>query len=79
MANEFIARNGITSLGNVTVSGSIASNGTIIATNFNSVDAIVNTADTYTGTAKITNIITLSQAEYDAIGSPSSSYLYVII
>jgi len=79
MANEFIARNGITSLGNVIVSGSIASNGTIIATNFNSVDAIVNTADTYTGTAKITNIITLSQAEYDAIGSPSSSYLYVIV
>ena len=53
--------------------------GNILATNFNSDNAVVNTADTYTGTAKITNIITLSQAEYDAIGSPSSSYLYVII
>jgi len=59
--------------------GLTVTSGSILATNFNSDNAVVNTADTYTGTAKITNIITLSQAEYDAIGSPSSNYLYVII
>jgi len=44
-------------------------------------DFITNTADSYsyTGTAKITSIITLSQAEYDAIGSKDSATLYVII
>jgi hypothetical protein len=59
--------------------GLTVTSGSILATNFNSDNAVVNTADTYTDTAKITNIITLSQAEYDAIGSPSSNYLYVII
>ena len=65
--------------GSIVLTGSLSVSGSILATNFNSDNAVVNTADTYTGTAKITNIITLSQAEYDAIGSPSSNYLYVII
>ena len=42
-------------------------------------DGIVNTTDTYTATPKITNIVTLSAAEYAAIGSPSTSTLYIII
>lgn len=40
---------------------------------------VVNTGDVWASTSKITNIVTLTQAEYDAIVSPSSDYLYVII
>ncbi len=44
-----------------------------------SVGFVSNMSDTYTSTAKITDIITLSAAEYAAIGSPLTSTLYVII
>jgi hypothetical protein len=40
---------------------------------------VTNVNDTYTGTGKITDIITLTQAEYDGIGSPSVNSLYIII
>jgi hypothetical protein len=40
---------------------------------------VSNMSDTYTGTAKITNIITLSAAEYSAIVSPLTNTLYIII
>jgi hypothetical protein len=40
---------------------------------------VSNMSDTYTGTAKITDIVTLSSAEYAAIGSPLTSTLYIII
>jgi hypothetical protein len=40
---------------------------------------VSNMSDTYTGTAKITNIVTLSAAEYSAIVSPLTSTLYIII
>lgn len=43
------------------------------------IDGITNANDTYTGTPKITDIITLTAAEYSGIGSPSSNTLYVII
>ena len=42
-------------------------------------DFVKNTADTYTSSAKITQVITLSQAEYDAIVSPLTSTLYIIL
>jgi hypothetical protein len=42
-------------------------------------DFVKNTADTYTSSAKVTQIVTLSQAEYDAIVSPLTSTLYVIL
>jgi len=42
-------------------------------------DFVKNTADTYTSSAKVTQIITLSQAEYDLIASPLNSTLYVIL
>ena len=38
-----------------------------------------NNTDTYTGTAKITQIVSLSQAQYDAIASPLASTLYIIL
>ena len=44
-----------------------------------SANLVSNITDTYTGTTAITNIITLTQAEYDAIGTKSSSTVYYII
>ena len=38
-----------------------------------------NTTDTYTSKTKITQIITLTQAEFNAIGSPLDSTIYVIL
>jgi len=42
-------------------------------------DAIVNTDDTYSSYASVTNIITLSAAEYAAIGTPDPNTLYIAI
>jgi hypothetical protein len=42
-------------------------------------DYVRNTLDTYTGTDKVKQIITLSQAEYDAITTPLSDTLYIIL
>lgn len=55
---------------------------TITASNFNGTGSngfVSNMSDTYTGTAKITDIMTLSVSEYNAIGSPSTSTLYIIL
>jgi hypothetical protein len=40
---------------------------------------VKNTTDTYTSTAAITDMITLTSAEYAAISTPSSSTMYVVI
>ena len=40
---------------------------------------ITNSTDTYTGTAAVNNIVTLTQVEYDAIGTPDANTLYVIV
>jgi hypothetical protein len=42
-------------------------------------DFITNTPDTYTGTAKAMYVVTLSQAQYDAIGTKDPNTLYIII
>lgn len=42
-------------------------------------DFVKNTTDTYTSTSKVTQIVTLSQAEYDLIASPLNSTLYIIL
>ena len=42
-------------------------------------NAVVNTNDTYTSYASITNIITLSAAEYAAIGAKDPNTLYIAI
>jgi hypothetical protein len=74
-----LSNGGNVGIGTTSPGAKLEVSGSILANNFNSDNAVVNTADTYTSTAKITNIITLTQAEYNAIGSPSSNYLYVII
>jgi hypothetical protein len=84
---------GLTLIGTVTTSGSLTLGGTLSLTAaqvtgglgytpYNSTNPdgyITNKNDAYTSTAKITDIITLTAAEYAAIGSPSSNILYVII
>jgi hypothetical protein len=40
---------------------------------------VKNNLDTYTGTGKVKQIITLSQAEYDNITTPLSDTLYIIL
>ena len=47
--------------------------------NLLSANSITNELDTYTGTAKVTQIITCSLAEYNAIGTKNANTLYVII
>jgi hypothetical protein len=42
-------------------------------------DFVKNTADIYPETPKVTQIITLSQAQYEAIVSPLTSTLYIIV
>ncbi len=41
-------------------------------------DAVVNSNDTYTSVPNVTNIISLTQAEYDLIGTPDPNTLYII-
>jgi hypothetical protein len=42
-------------------------------------DVVLNTTDTYTSTANVYQIVTLSAAEYSGIGSPDANTMYVII
>ena len=42
-------------------------------------DFVKNTSDTYIPSAKITQMVTLSQAQYDAIASPLTSTIYIIL
>jgi len=54
----------------------------VTASNFSGTGSngfVSNMSDTYTSTAKITDIISLTAAEYSGIGAPSTSTLYIII
>ena len=42
-------------------------------------NSVTNETDSYTATPKATNMITLSQTEYNAIGSPDTNTMYIII
>ena len=55
---------------NLVVSGSLTATN---ATTF-----VQNTTDTYTSSAAVQQVVTLTQAEYNAIGSPDANTLYVI-
>lgn len=58
---------------------SIIWTGTLDGTSGIITDFVTNACDTWTGTAKVTCIATLSQAEYDAIGTKDENTLYIII
>lgn len=58
------------------------SQNSVTSSNFNGTGSdgfVSNMSDTYTGTAKIKDIVTLTAAEYSAIGAPLTSTLYVVI
>ena len=44
-----------------------------------SANFVKNDSDTFTASDKVTQIVTLSQAEYDSIATPSASTLYIIV
>jgi hypothetical protein len=50
-----------------------------ISGNLTSANTIGNEDDSYTGTAKVSQMVTLSQVEYDAIGTPDANTMYIII
>ena len=59
--------------GNVNIPGDLEVTG-------NTIGVVGNNTDTYTPSAKITQIVTLSQAQYNAIaGGPLASTLYIIL
>lgn len=62
-----------------TASSAVNSSNALTLNQTSSNGFVSNMSDTYTGTAKITDIITLSSAEYAAIGAPLTSTLYIII
>jgi hypothetical protein len=64
---------------NLNVSGSLTmNNGFNAISGSNSGSLITNVTDNYTGSAPVKNIVTLTQAEYNAIGSPDVNTLYII-
>ena len=69
--------------GDITVSGYSGSNIQVQTVNsdvrISAPDAVVNTYDTYTSTPKVTNIISLTQAEYDAYPVLPPNTLFIII
>lgn len=70
---------GITSnvFDNLTVNSPITKTGTTIG--FDSTYFVKNDTDTYTGTTKISQIVSLSQTEYNNIATKSGDTLYIII
>jgi hypothetical protein len=68
--------NSVTGSGNVVVS---PTTGNVIVS---APDAIVNTSDSYIATPKVTDIVSLTQAEYDGLvnaGTIDSNTLYIIL
>ena len=58
--------------GSVVITGSLTVTGSVLG------NLVGNNTDTYTSSAAVQQIVTLTQAEYNAIGSPDSSTLYII-
>ncbi|MFY0714136.1 hypothetical protein J1D01_10695 [Seonamhaeicola sp. NFXS20] len=73
-ANKRVGVNTVSPSYTLDVSGDGRFTGNITAPNI-----ITNETDTYTGTDKAAKIITLTQAEYDAIGTKNASTLYIIV
>ena len=64
---------------NTSVAANTAKTGITAAQATNITDSVKNNTDTYTGTADVQKVITLSQAEYTAIATPNVNTLYIII
>ncbi len=61
-----------TFIGNETISGSLNVTGSVTG------NVVGNNTDTYTSAPAVQQIVTLTQAEYNAIGSPDVNTLYII-
>ena len=70
-----VTNSGVTS---VTATAPLVASAATGAITLTSPTAVNNSTDTYTSVPNITNIISLTQAEYDAIGTPDANTLYVI-
>jgi hypothetical protein len=78
-AGAYTRENGVDISANTRITGSLVVTGSItISGSFTNSNVIGNWADTYTGSAKVSQVITLTQAEYNAIGSPDANTLYII-
>jgi len=64
--------NGAEITGSVIITGSLTVSGSVLG------NVIGNNTDTYTSSAAVQQIVTLTQAEYNAIGSPDANTFYVI-
>jgi len=70
-----VTNSGVTS---VTATAPLVASAATGAITLTSPTAVNNSTDTYTSVPNINNIISLTQAEYDAIGTPDANTLYVI-
>jgi len=86
-AGAYNRENGVDISANTKITGSLVVTGSITSTttaSFGSLAGAVtsslvrNTADTYTSSAAVQQIVTLTQTEYNAIGSPDANTLYII-
>jgi hypothetical protein len=69
---------GLTVTGNTYINGNVDITGEYLI-NGQPSGFITNTCDVWTGTDKVICVVTLSQAEYDAIGTKNANILYIII
>lgn len=60
--------------GSATFASTVTATGNILGAN-----TVTNETDTYTASAKVTKMITLSQSEYNAIGTKDVNTLYIIV
>ena len=70
-----VTNSGVTS---VTATAPLVASAATGAITLTSPTAVNNSTDTYTSVPNVTNIISLTQTEYNAIGSPDANTLYVI-
>lgn len=78
-----------TILGNLITSSLVDISGSVIVAsvsgsstelqNTGSTGFVSNMGDNYTGSAKITNVVTLTSAEYSAIPTASANTLYIVL
>jgi cytoskeletal protein CcmA (bactofilin family) len=61
-----------TFIGNETISGSLNVSGSVTG------NVLGNNTDTYTSSPRVQQVVTLTQAEYNSIGSPDANTLYII-
>jgi hypothetical protein len=81
-AGAYNRENGVDISANTKITGSLVVTGSVTITDSiiapNATTFVQNTTDTFTGSAAVQQVVTLTQAEYNAIGSPNANTLYII-